>query len=212
LSILLRSVAYCSTGDPLPKPPSVTPRSMNKERFQEEASSPVAGIDKAFPAPLGRVLPAHNRPDRRTKALARSPCSASSTTKRLPRSCALRRGTQTDEDDLMPYPVLDAIIERFQFERNACGGGLRSVEIDPVSPGPIAHLGHSLLPPLHRDDGSASATHHRSTSTTKSDPRPGADFRFFRVDLRKNCGNWQSLNRRPDRTDRSDRSVGPIVA
>ena len=137
--------------------------------------SPIAGIDKAFlrPGSAGWKPPA-------PPASARSPLSAVNE-QAPPPSCARQEQTQTDEDDLMPYDLLDAI------ERAA----IRDRKTPPRS----LHLHARPVPAIHRrsssasgssassssgaaTSGSASATPPASTSTTRiSTPRPGAGSR-----------------------------------
>ena len=133
---------------------------------------------------------------RRTGPAGSAPMPALAAVNRLsrrPPSCDRRARDQTDEGDLMPYDLLDAI------ERAAIRDKLRRLEVFAVMRAavsrarrrPAGRLGRALLPALvAATSGSGSATPRRSTSTTRtSTPRPGAASRSSPA---TSSGSWTS--------------------
>ncbi len=109
--------------------------------------SPIAGIDKAFLRRWLRWLrndgPGGPRADSR-------PC-ARSTSRRRPPSCGPQAAKQTDEADLMPYELLDAIeraaIRDKQHARSKCYQLMRA-EFPQYDAPQLRRLGRAVLPPL----------------------------------------------------------------
>ena len=161
--------------------------------------SPIAGIDKAFLLQWLRWLETEG-----PSGLHPIPALAAVT--HAPPTAELRpsEAHQTDEDDLMPYKVLDAIeraairdkqspLEVFRLDAVAVSRLWRRAN---CTRGSIASFASGAA-----TSGSANATPRRSTSTTRiSIPRPGAGFRFSRADFggnSKSCGNtWRQSRSR----------------
>ena len=119
--------------------------------------------------------------DRARRASGRSPALAVVNDQRPTAELRPPAADQTDEGDLMPYRVLDAI------ERAAIRDKLMPVEVWETSRRSSRSTTRSNWPPGSSGSsgsgaatsGSASATPRRSTSTTRtSTPRPGAASRF----------------------------------
>ena len=107
--------------------------------------SPIAGIDKAFLLDWLRWLETAGR-----WACTPSPPWRPSTS--MQPTAELRPPTagQTDEDDLMPYRVLDAIERAAIRDKQPPRGGLPHgpAAVSAVRRGPVAALGRAVLPPL----------------------------------------------------------------
>lgn len=137
--------------------------------------SPIAGIDKAFLRHWLRWLETEG-------PAGVHPIPALAAVNRLAPTAELRprEATQTDEADLMPYEVLDAIeraaIRDKQTPIDAFRRARRNSASSPTSSSTSGSRGSSASGAA--TSGNASATPRRSTSTTRtSTRRPGAASR-----------------------------------
>ena len=107
--------------------------------------SPIAGIDKAFLLDWLRWLETEG-------PMGLHPIPALATVNRLQPTAELRppAAGQTDEDDLMPYRVLDAIERAAIRDKQTAAGGLPHdpAAVPAVHGGPVASLGRAVLPAL----------------------------------------------------------------
>ena len=173
--------------------------------------SPIAGIDKAFIRRWLRWCETHG-PD------GIGPLPELAAVNDQAPTAELRPPTakQTDEDDLMPYELLDAI------ERAAIRDKMSPCEILLVDGGRVSavlaaaarRLDRAVLPPLVPQPVEARALRPVASiwTTRISTPKPGAAFRFSPAATSaswRSCGKWPGADNYSHRLSPPPRKIQP---